>query len=155
MNDSKDKKPPLPLTRADIEQIAAEADARMGRVAGRLRAVLLIAIAAFGVVLAATLYLGLIAIASILIAVCLITATLYLFVRLWPGAGPATRPSPVLPPTPEPTSAVVVDTTPRESKHRILWALRAMAQRQDDFLISGRAAERFARTIRFIMKSEK
>lgn len=151
MNDTRDKKWPTPLTRADIEQIAAEADARMGRVAGRLRAVLLVAIAALGVVLVATLYLGLMAIASVLVAVCLIAGTLYLFVRLWPGVGPATRPSPALPAPPE--AAPVVSPLPRESKYRILWALRAVAQRQDDFRISGRAAERFARTIRFIMKS--
>jgi hypothetical protein len=136
------------LTRADIEQIAAEADARMGRVAGRLRAVLLVAIAAFSTVLAATLYLGMIAVASVLIAVCLITSTLYLFVRLWPGAGPA--PSPVLPPP-----AAIVDATPRETRYRVLWALHEMARRQDDFRISGRAAERFARTIRFLMKNGK
>ncbi|MBI2951895.1 hypothetical protein HYY27_07370 [bacterium] len=155
MKDSKDKKPPAPLTRADLEQIAAEADARMGRVAQKVRAVLVGIVAALMVVLAATLYLGLIAVASILIAVCLITVTLYLFVRLWPGAGPAARPSPIPPSTPEITPAATVEAAPRESRYRVLWALRAMARRQDDFLISGRAAERFARTIRFILKGEK
>ncbi|OGG53989.1 MAG: hypothetical protein A3F84_04830 [Candidatus Handelsmanbacteria bacterium RIFCSPLOWO2_12_FULL_64_10] len=153
-NDSKNKKPPTPLTREDLAQIAAEADARMGRVAQKVRAVLVGIVAALMVVLAATLYLGLIAVASILIAVCLITVTLYLFVRLWPGAGPAARPSPIPPPTPEATPAAV-DAAPRESRYRVLWALRAMARRQDDFLISGRAAERFARTIRFILKGGK
>ena len=155
VNDPQNKKPPAPLTREDLAQIAAEADARMGRVAGKLRAVLLVAIAAFSIVLAATLYLGMIAIASVLIAICLITATLYLFVRLWPGAGPAARPSPILSPPPEPTPAAILDATPRESRYRVLWALHEMAKRQDDFRISGRAAERFARTIRFLLKNEK
>ncbi len=155
MKDSREKKPSAPLTREDLAQIAAEADARMGRVAGKLCTVLLVAIAAFGIVLAATLYLDMIAVASVLIAVCLITATLYLFVRLWPGAGPAARPSPVLPPIPEPTPVPLTDSTPRESRYRVLSALHEMARRQDDFRISGRAAERFARTIRFVLKNEK
>lgn len=156
MNDSKNKKPPAPLTREDLAQIAAEADARMGRVAQKVRAVLVGIVVALTVLLAATLYLGLIAVASILIAVCLITVTLYLFVRLWPGAGPAARPSPLPSPTPTPDAVpVAAEAAPRESGHRVLWALRAMARRQDDFLISGRAAERFARTIRFILKGGK
>jgi hypothetical protein len=153
VNDPQNKKSPALLTREDLAQIAAEADARMGRVAGRLRAVLLVAVAALGVVLAATLYLGLIAVASVLVAVCLIIVTLYLFVRLWPGASPSASPVPLPPPAPEATP--VVSPLPRESKYRILWALRAMSQRQDDFRISGRAAERFARTIRFLMKGER
>jgi hypothetical protein len=155
MSDAKTTKTPTPLTRADIEKIAAEADARMGRVAGKLRAVLLIAAAALGTIVTATLYLGLIVIASVLIAVCLVTVTLYLFVRLWPGAGPAAKPSPVPAPATETTPLAVAEAEVEAPKHRILWALREMAQRQDDFRISGRAAERFARTIRFVMKSEK
>lgn len=153
MNDTKNKKTPAPLTRADIEQIAAEADARMGRAARKLRAVLLIAVAALVIVFIATLYLGLILIASTLIAVCLVIVTLYVFVRLWPGAGPTVRPSPVPGQTTEIASTAVTD--PGAPKHRLLWALREMALRQDNFRISGRAAERFARTIRFVMKSEK
>ena len=48
----------------------------------------LMAVAALGVVFIAALWLGLVVIASVLIAVCLVTVTLYLFVRLWPTPPP-------------------------------------------------------------------
>ena len=155
MKDSKAKKAPAMLTREDLSQIAADADARMGRVGRKVKAILKVTFAALMVVLAATLYLGLIAAASVLVAVCLVTFTLYLFVRLWPGVAP----SPPRPPSvSEPVAQalpVVSDDAPRAAKHRILWSLREMSRRQDDFIISGRAAERFARTIRFVLKNEK
>ncbi len=155
MKDSKDKKAPAMLTREDLSQIAAEADARMGRVGRRVKAVLRAIFVALVVVLAATLYLDLIAIASVLVAVCLVTFTLYLFVRLWPGVVPsAPRPPSVAEPVVQ-AFPVVADDAPRAAKHRILWSLREMSRRQDDFIISGRAAERFARTIRFVLKSQK
>lgn len=154
MKNPKDKQAPALLTREDLSQIAAEADARMGRVGRRVKAALRTLFAALVIVLAATLYLDLIAVASVLVAVCLVTFTLYLFVRLWPGVAPSgPRPPSVAEPVAQALPAVA-DDAPRAAKHRILWSLREMSRRQDDFIISGRAAERFARTIRFIMKKD-
>ena len=151
MNESPNKTPDL-LTRKDIEQMAAEADERISRLAKSLCSVLLMAVAALGVVFIAALWLGLVVIASVLIAVCLVTVTLYLFVRLWP-ASPGTRPEPAALPIAEPETVPILDV-PGASKSRVLWTLREMGKRQDGFKISGRSAERFARTIRFILKAD-
>ena len=75
MNESPQKTPVL-LTRKDIEEMAAEADARISRLAKSLCSVLLMAVAALGVVFIAAVWLGLVVIASVLIAVCLVTVTL-------------------------------------------------------------------------------
>ena len=152
MNESPKKTPDL-LTRKDIEQMAAEADERISRLAKSLCSVLLMAVAALGVVFIAALWLGLVVIASVLIAVCLVTVTLYLFVRLWPTPPPGTRPEPAALPIGEPETVPVLDV-PGAPKSRILWTLREMGKRQEGFKISGRSAERFARTIRFILKAE-
>ena len=132
--------------------MAAEADERISRLAKSLCSVLLMAVAALGVVFIAALWLGLVVIASVLIAVCLVTVTLYLFVRLWP-ASPGTRPEPAALPIAEPETVPILDV-PGASKSRVLWTLREMGKRQDGFKISGRSAERFARTIRFILKAD-
>lgn len=153
MKERNDKASAPPMTREDLAQIAAEADAHMGRIGRRIKAALKVIIASLVVILALTLYLGFIAVASVLVAVCLVTFTLYLFVRLWPGVSPAAPPRPSVLDRPSPIPTAVAEEIPRAARFRIVWSLRELSRRQDSFHISGRAAERFARTIRFILRS--
>ena len=101
-------------------------------------------------------YYGLLVAASTLISIFVVLLTLYLFLRYWPDEEPAARPKP--PPTaaiPEPrrtarVSAVRVDGPP---KARFMVALKEVVRRQDAFRLSPQGAERFARTIRYILRS--
>ena len=149
---SKKTKTPALLTRADIEEIAAQADARIGRVVSHLCSALLISAGALAAVVLLALYFGLVVIASIMTAVCAVTVTLYLFVRLWPSSSAVARPGASLAPAEEPAPSEVL--APGASRHRVLWTLRQLARRQEQFHISGRAAERVARIVRFVMKSD-
>jgi hypothetical protein len=103
-----------------------------------------------------SLYFGLFVVASTFGSVLLVSITLYVFFKYWPE-DEALKPLPrrvEAPPSPEPRKAVIqvvqVDGPP---KTRFMMALRDASQRQDSFKISKEGAERFAKTIRYLLEN--
>ena len=103
-----------------------------------------------------SLYFGLFVVASTLGSILLVSITLYAFFKYWPE-DEALKPLPrrvEAPPSPEPRKAMIqvvqVDGPP---KARFMMALRDASQRQDSFKISKQGAERFAKTIRYLLQN--
>ena len=101
---------------------------------------------------------GLLVAASTLISIFVVLLTLYMFIRYWPEEEPASsRPLKPAPVAPGPrrqarVAAVRVDGPPRI---RFMIALKDVVRRQDAFRLSPQGAERFARTIRYILRSDQ
>lgn len=103
---------------------------------------------------AAALYFGLFVVASTFGSILLVSITLYVFFRYWPEDEPL-KPAPARPTlAPKPRRAMVqmveVDGPP---KARFMMALRDASRRQGNFKISQQGAERFARTIRYLLRN--
>ena len=122
---------------------------------GRWLAMLSIGLGLLG---AATAYMGLLALASLLVSIVVVVVALYLFIRYWPEDEPLQPKAPVAAPPAEPSKrsamvqAVQLDCPP---KARIVMALRDMTRRQEAVRISPQGAERFARTIRYILRNAR
>lgn len=106
----------------------------------------------------AALYYGLLVVGSMLISIFLVAITLYFFLKLWPeDPKPEPKPERVYQPQvlalrrPAMVSAVRLDGPP---KARAMIALREMVRRQESFQISQQGAEAFAKTIRFMLRSQ-
>jgi len=102
-------------------------------------------------------YYGLLAVGSILVSSFSVTFTLYFFLKFWPQ-DPRPKPAQVVypakskaPQRPAMVSAMRVDGPP---KARAMMALREMVRRQESFKISQQGAEAFAKTIRFMLRSQ-
>lgn len=103
-------------------------------------------------------YYGLLPVGSMLMSIFLVSFTLYLFIRWWPEEDERPVAAPVQSPaTPPPNKPVMVRAVRLEGppKARCLMALREMVKRQNDFQISQEGAEAFAKTIRFMLRSQK
>jgi|SaaInl7_200m_RNA_FD_contig_21_1391402_length_1228_multi_15_in_0_out_0_2 hypothetical protein len=100
-------------------------------------------------------YYGLLVAASTLISVFFVLLTLYLFLRFWPEEEPIVRrtpePAPAAPRQAK-VQAVQANGPPRV---RFMVALKDVVRRQDAFRLSPQGAERFARTIRYILRSDQ
>ena len=110
-----------------------------------------------GLLGATAAYFGLLVVASTLVSIFVVVFTLYLFIRYWPEEEP--RKSRALAPTAAAPArqqarvpAVRVDGPP---KIRFMVALKDVVRRQDAFRLSPQGAERFARTIRYILRAER
>ena len=120
------------------------------------RGLLLLGLALGGVAVTAA-FLGALVAASLLASIVLVSLTLYAFLSLWPEEETRTPPPSELPggSQPRPRAAVAgvrVDGPPRV---RVVMALREMASKQDSFRISREGAQRFAKTIRYILRSAR
>ena len=104
----------------------------------------------------AAVFMGLLPVASMLAAIVLVSFTLYLFLRFWPEDEvrprrvPGSSAADSKAPRRAMVQAVKVDGPPRS---RFMIALRDVARRQESFRISQQGAERFARTIRYLLRS--
>ena len=103
-----------------------------------------------------SLYFGLFVVASTFGSILLVSMTLYAFFKYWPE-DELLKPVVLVPPTPaepKPRRAMVqvvqVDGPP---KARFMMALRDASRRQDSFKISKQGAERFAKTIRYLLQN--
>jgi hypothetical protein len=101
---------------------------------------------------------GLLVAASTLISIFLVLLTLFLFLRYWPEDeetdGRHLQPVAAKPRPPRQARVAMVraDGPPRM---RIMVALKDVVRRQDAFRLSPQGAERFARTIRYILRAER
>jgi uncharacterized RDD family membrane protein YckC len=110
----------------------------------------------FALLCFSSLYFGLFVVASTFGSILLVSITLYAFFKYWPEdelLKPVTRVSPT-PKEPKYRRAMVqvvqVDGLP---KARFAMALRNVSRRQDSFKISKQGAERFAKTIRYLLQN--
>jgi len=116
-----------------------------------------------GVLGAGAAYVGLFVVASTMVSIFIVALTLYAFLRFWPeeqagGREPAAadrengdRAEPV---TPVRRPALVPVVRPGgPPKARMMMALREMAQRQGNYRLSSRGAERFAKVIRYLLQN--
>ena len=105
----------------------------------------------------ASLYFGLFVVASTFGSILLVSITLYVFFRYWPEDEPL---------KPVPRHATPVEEAPKlqramvqvvsvdgPPKTRFMMALRDVSRKQDSFKISKQGAERFAKTIRYILQN--
>lgn len=94
---------------------------------------------------------------TMLLSIFFVSVTLYWFLRWWPenDARPESRPVPVAPvakPKQAMVSAVHIQGPPRT---RCILALREMVRRQETFQISRQGAEAFAKTIRYMLRTQR
>ncbi len=116
---------------------------------------LLLAIGLAGLA-ASSLYFGLFVVAATFGSILLVAITLFAFFKYWPE-DEALRPvvsSAEAPATPKPRKAMIqagrVDGPP---KARFMIALRDASRRQESIKISKEGAERFAKTIRYLLQN--
>ena len=105
----------------------------------------------------AALYFGLFVVASTFGSILLVSITLYAFFKYWPEDEPL-KPIPRRvageEPAPQPKRAMVqVGSVDGPPKTRFMMALRDASRRQDSFKISKQGAERFAKTIRYLLQN--
>ena len=129
----------------------------MQAVAGNLTRWTMMLVVGLGGLGGASAYMGLLGVASMLASIALVALTLYLFLKFWPEDSQPGSSSKAVPKTTPPpkrqamVSAVRVDGPP---KLRCILALREMVRRQESFQISQQGAERFAKTIRYLLRSK-
>jgi hypothetical protein len=104
-----------------------------------------------------SLYFGLFVVGSTFGSILLVSITLYAFFKYWPEDEPL---KPITPAT-----AVEVEQPRQENvmiqvvqvdgppKARLMMALRDASRKQDSFKINAQGAERFAKTIRYILQN--
>ncbi len=105
-------------------------------------------------------YFGLLPVGSMFMSIFLVSFTLYFFIRWWPEEDERPAPLPMRPTVVVPAlkpgrvmvEAVQVNGSP---KVRCMLALREIVRRQEKFQISKQGAEAFAKTIRFMLQSQK
>ena len=114
----------------------------------------LVVAAGLGAVAIGAAYFGLFVVASTFGSIVFVALTVYAFLRYWPDDEPLATPD--RPP-------VSVEEQPRQvavpvvgisgaPKTRFLFAIREIARRQDDYKISQKGAERFAKVIRYMLR---
>ena len=100
-------------------------------------------------------YMGRLVVASTLVSIVIVAFTLYLFIRYWPEeeetAEKAKAPAAIQKPAAMAARVSVtrLDGPPRA---RFIMALKEVVRKQDAFRLSPQGAERFARTIRYMLK---
>ena len=109
-----------------------------------------------GAVGVTALYFGLFVVASTLGSIVFVALTLYAFLKFWPEEEFGTQRPPSAEPldeSAEPQAVMVpvvrMDGQPRAS---FMLAIRDIARRQEKFKISKQGAERFAKTIRYLLR---
>ena len=126
-------------------------------IAGGMKQWFLLVALGVGIVGITAAFLGLFVVASTLVSIVLLSLTLYLFLRLWPEEerSPSSA-AEISEEKPRPKSAVIpvvrLDGPPRR---RFMMALKEIARRQDGFRISPQGAERFAKTIRYVLRASR
>lgn len=126
-------------------------------IAGGMKQWFLMVALGLGIVGSAAAFLGLFVVASTLVSIVLISLTLYLFLRLWPEEErPRNSTARISEEKVEPKTAMVpavrLNGHPRS---RFLIALKEVARRQETFRISPQGAERFAKTIRYLLRASR
>ena len=122
---------------------------------GMMHWFLVLAIGLSGVAAAAAYY-GLFVVAASFASIVFVAFTLYAFLRSWPEDEPLK----LRPPSKE---ALVEEESARQvavpvvqlngaPRTRFMSALKEIARRQDDYKISKRGAERFAKVIRYMLQ---
>jgi len=107
----------------------------------------------------AAFYYGLLVVGSMLVSISLVAFTLYFFLKFWPEdpkplpqtVRASQSPKTTVSQRPAMVSAMRLDGPP---KARAMMALREMVRRQESFKISQQGAEAFAKTIRFMLRSQ-
>ncbi len=132
-------------------------DSPMQVVAGGIKRWFLVLGLALGILGITAAFLGRLVVASMLVSIFFVSFTLYLFLRFWPEDEVRERSAP--PPVNDASkprramvSAVRVDAPPRT---RFMIALKDAVRKQDTFRLSPQGAERFARTIRYLLRSSQ
>ena len=109
-----------------------------------------------GLLFASSLYFGLFVVASTFGSILLVSITLYAFFKYWPEDEPLKpaprKAQPVETPVP-PKAMVQVVNVEGPPKARFMMALRDASRKQSSFKISAQGAERFAKTIRYLLKN--
>jgi hypothetical protein len=127
----------------------------MQRIAARMKSWVLMFAAGIGVLGIASAFLQFWLLASTLISIVFVSLTLYWFLKYWPEDGD--RPTALVPAEEEgetPRRALVPVVRPNApARTRFMVALREVVRRQEDFRLSPQGAERFAKTIRYILQS--
>ena len=103
------------------------------------------------------LYFSLFVVASTFGSILLVSITLYAFFKYWPEDEPL-RPisrsvDSVVEEKPREAMVQVVSVEGTPNKTRFMMALRDASRRQDSFKISNQGAERFAKTIRYLLQN--
>jgi len=150
-----EKKKPAP---AKSEGSGVDSTSPIQVVAGNMsRWVLMFAIG-MGSLGLVSLYLGLLVVASALISIVLVSITLYAFLRLWPEdekANSAVKSISQIQTEPRPRAMVQTVRLDGPPKARFVMAIRDMVRRQESIQISQQGAEMFAKTIRYILRSQR
>jgi len=126
-------------------------------VASRMSLWFLLTAIGLAVLSGSALYFGLFVVASTFGSILLVSITLYAFFKYWPEDEPL-KPIPKRVPAEEPSSQpkramVPVVSLDGPPKTRFMMALRDASRRQDNFKISKQGAERFAKTIRYLLQN--
>jgi hypothetical protein len=105
----------------------------------------------------ACLYFGLFVVGSTFGSILLVSITLYAFFKYWPEdefLKPSPRPKKEEPAPSEPRHAMIpLVRSDGPPKVRFMTALRDASRRQDGYKISKQGAERFAKTIRYLLQN--
>ena len=139
------------------EKVPPEFSGPVEVVAGNMERWLLMLGVGLGGVGIAAAFMGLLVVAFTLASIVLVSITIFLFIRFWPEEEvPERRVSPPSPGRPRPRQAMVqavrVDGPPRA---RLMMSLKEVVRRQESFRISQQGAEAFAKTIRYILRSQR
>jgi hypothetical protein len=114
---------------------------------------LLMLVIGLGVLGVCAAYMGRLVLASTLVSIVIVAFTLYLFIRYWPEEEETVAKAPAVIQKPAAKAAGVsvtrLDGPPRA---RFIMALKEVVRKQDAFRLSPQGAERFARTIRYMLK---
>ena len=98
-------------------------------------------------------YMGRILVASTLVSIVIVAFTLYLFIKYWPDEERSRKMADVAGREPVARSAKIqVTQLNGPPRARFVMALKEVVRKQDAFRLSPQGAERFARTIRYMLK---
>ena len=98
-------------------------------------------------------YMGRILVASTLVSIVIVAFTLYLFIKYWPDEERSRKMVDVAGREPVARSAKIqVTQLNGPPRARFVMALKEVVRKQDAFRLSPQGAERFARTIRYMLK---
>ena len=142
---------------APREKVPPKSSGPVEVVAGNMERWLLMLGVGLGALGIAAAFMGLLVVASTLASIVLVSVTIFLFIRFWPEEEVPERRAP-RPPSgrPRPRRAMVqavrVDGPPRA---RLMMSLKEIVRRQESFRISQQGAEAFAKTIRYILRSQR
>ena len=98
-------------------------------------------------------YMGRLLVASTLVSIVIVAFTLYLFIKYWPDEERSRKMADVAGREPVARSAKIqVTQLNGPPRARCVMALKEVVRKQDAFRLSPQGAERFARTIRYMLK---